>query len=121
MHVPIMGICRGHQMLAISCGGSLYQDIQQETGRRHTFYTHPLHSVKLPLKRHLASETVNSLHHQAVKTVPPGFEVMAYAPDGTVEAIWRPGMLGVQFHPELMIQQNAKWEKLFRWFLEGLV
>jgi putative glutamine amidotransferase len=121
MHLPVMGICRGHQMLSIACGGSLYQDIYMETGRRHQHYSHPLHAVKLPLKRNMPTDVVNSLHHTAVKTVPPGFDVMALAPDGTVESIWRPGMLGVQFHPELMIDQRPAWGNLFRWFLDGLM
>ena len=59
---------------------------------------------------------VNSLHHQAVKTVPAGMQVMALSQDGLIESIWRPGVLGVQFHPELLVETDRTWERLFRWF-----
>jgi gamma-glutamyl-gamma-aminobutyrate hydrolase PuuD len=121
MHVPIMGICRGHQMLTVATGGSLYQDIYTQTGRKRGSYRHHLTSVKKPLARYLPTQVVNSLHHQSVKTVPPSFEIAALSQDGIVEAIWRPGMLGVQFHPELMYAQNNGWDKLFAWFLDGLM
>lgn len=119
--VPILGICRGHQMLAVASGGSLYQDIEAETGLRHSRgYTHKLSGVDKPLAAHLPTWTVNSLHHQAVKTVPYGFKVTACSKDGIIESIWRPGALGVQWHPELMIGSDRRWIKLFHWFFEGL-
>ena len=119
--VPILGICRGHQMLAVASGGSLYQDIETETGLRHSRgYTHKLSGVDKPLAGRLPTWTVNSLHHQAVKTVPYGFKVTACSKDGIIESIWRPGALGVQWHPELMIGSDKRWIKLFHWFFEGL-
>ena len=106
-HKPILGICRGHQLITVAHGGSLYQDIFMQTRRRHQ-----------PLKRNLPRLDVNSLHHQSVKTVPAGMQVMALSPEGIVESIWKPGVLGVQFHPELMIGADPAWEKLFRWFTD---
>lgn len=117
-HLPIMGICRGHQMITVAHGGSLYQDIYMQLRRPHKGYRHGLQNVKLPLKRHLPRLSVNSLHHQAVKTVPAGMQIMALSGDGIVESIWRPGVLGVQFHPELMIETDDAWEKLFCWFTD---
>jgi gamma-glutamyl-gamma-aminobutyrate hydrolase PuuD len=120
-NVPIMGICRGHQMLAVASGGSLYQDITAETGLVHSRgYTHKLSGVDKPLAGHLPTWTVNSLHHQAVKTLPYGFRATAHSKDGIIESIWRPGALGVQWHPELMITSDKRWIKLFHWFFDGL-
>ena len=119
--VPILGICRGHQMLAVASGGSLYQDIHAETGVQHCRgYTHKLSGVDRPLAAYLPTWTVNSLHHQAVRTVPHGFKATAHSKDGMIESIWRPGALGVQWHPELMIGSDRRWIKLFHWFFAGL-
>lgn len=118
-HKPILGICRGHQLLTVAHGGSLYQDIFMQTRRRHGYGSrHELKEVRQPLKRKLPRLDVNSLHHQSVKTVPAGMQVMALSPEGIVESIWKPGVLGVQFHPELMIGADPAWEKLFRWFTD---
>jgi putative glutamine amidotransferase len=116
---PIMGICRGHQMLAVAAGGSLYQDIyRQKVTKQHPGY-HPI-TAKDPLCRYLPEQRVNSRHHQAVKVVPYGWKVLANSPDGIIEAIWRPGALGVQWHPEDLFYQNHRWHGLFGWFIEGL-
>jgi len=119
-HLPIMGICRGMQMLTAVFGGSLYQDIWWDGATDY----HP-RSHKVEFSGRLAGmvpvKHVNSLHHQAVKEVPAGFKVVARAHDGIVEGIWKPGILGVQFHPELMFAHDTRWINLFRWFIGGLV
>ena len=119
-HKPIFGICRGMQMIAVAHGGSLHQDILAETRKRHTGW----HSIqpRRPLAKHIPNDHfVNSLHHQAVITPPHGFEAVATAQDGILEAIWRPGVLGVQWHPELLIGDGQpEWASLFDWFLAGL-
>lgn len=118
--VPTMGICRGHQMIAAHYGGTLYQDFGKQVGTNH-YYQHRLVDVKDPLARFLPTTTTNSLHHQSVKDVPPGFEVLARASDGIIESIGKDGILGVQFHPEMMIEDDAFWTGLFCWFiLDGL-
>lgn len=117
-HKPVMGICRGHQMLAVASGGSLYQDIRrQRVSKRHQ----PYHSIvaREPLRSRLPELRVNSRHHQAVKTVPYGFRVVATSLDGVIEAIWRPGALGVQWHPEDLFFTNHHWYGLFEWFVTG--
>jgi len=122
--VPAMGICRGNQMLAAAHGGSLYQDLLADgvTTRNHSGRGHRLVDVMRPLARHMpGTRQVNSYHHQAVKTVPHGFDVAAESEDGVIEAIWRPGYLGVQWHPELLIGQgDSDWVTLFKWFMAGL-
>lgn len=119
-NLPIMGICRGHQMLAVAAGGALWQDVKVQAKVRHIGAFHDLVGVKAPLAAHLPATAVNSYHHQAVRTVPGGFSVQAMSPDGLVEAIWRPGALGVQFHPELMFPGNHAWVALFEWLVKGL-
>ena len=87
-----MGICRGMQMLTTAAGGSLYQDVnaQQGTAHRHQGVSHEIEAAPR-LREHIPTTRVNSLHHQAVKTVPYGWETLATAPDGVIESIWRPG------------------------------
>ena len=112
--IPILGVCRGIQLICVAFGGSLYQDIysqvpdcldhnQKATKRTNT------HTVKVTegsrLYELVKSEViwVNSNHHQAVKDLPPGFVVSATASDGIVEAIERPDypfLVGIQWHAE---------------------
>jgi len=116
---PILGICRGCQMLTVAGGGALYQDIYKQK----VTHKHPgqhLIEAKDPLRRYLPELKVNSRHHQAIKTVPYGWKVLATAPDGIIEAIWRPGALGIQWHPEDLFCQNHRWHGLFGWFVDGL-
>ena len=118
--VPILGICRGHQMLTIAHGGSLYQDIALNMGIDHPNVMHPIKGVHKRLRERIPTNKVNSLHHQAVAKVPYGFEVAATSKDGIIEAIYRPGALGVQWHPELLLERDERWLDLFDWWLEGL-
>ena len=120
--LPLLGICRGHQMLAVAHGGQLHQDVVRDgaTHTRHTGTRHALTRVDRRLAKYLPTTTVNSLHHQAVISAPPSLRVMAVSEDGLIESLWRPGVLGVQWHPELMVTDDARWVGLFRWFIEGL-
>jgi putative glutamine amidotransferase len=117
--LPILGICRGHQLLSVAYGGSLYQDIYRQ--RRETDHdkTHRV-NITGPLANHAATDIVNSLHHQAVRSVPDGFKVLARSTDGIVESIYKPGVLGVQWHPELLLGTDYRWSEIFRWFARGL-
>lgn len=126
--VPVLGICRGIQVLNVAGGGSLWQDLPAlrpgSIVHAHTggFRHSRLHTVRpLPgtrLAALLGSEplAVNSIHHQAVRAVAPGFRIGARAPDGVVEAMELHGMpfaLGVQWHPELLWTEEPAQAALF--------
>lgn len=113
--LPLLGICKGIQILAVAAGGKIYQDIisQYPESMEHKMKAprnFPWHQVILqesPLKALLGEEriAVNSVHHQAVSVVPQGFVISAVAPDGIIESIEKIGALfclGVQWHPEVM-------------------
>ena len=112
--MPILGICRGCQVLNVALGGTLYQDIDSEMpgGLPHE-QTAPWgmrsHHVRIetPSRLHtIVGSTelhINSYHHQSIKDVAPTLRVTARAEDGTVEAVEAvdyPWLLGVQWHPE---------------------
>lgn len=113
---PVFGICRGLQLLNVHHGGSLYQDIasQRDGARVHvdrTQYDRLQHEVEIVPGSRLAElypglrrARVNSIHHQGIKTLAPGFRVEARCTeDGTIEAIRRtegPWIAAVQWHPE---------------------
>jgi putative glutamine amidotransferase len=110
--VPVLGICRGCQVLNVAAGGSLLQDIQSHLLHdQNAPRDYPIHAIVVEkgslLQKVLHSQEirVNSFHHQAVKDPGRGFKISAWAPDGVIEAIesskhrW---VLGVQWHPECM-------------------
>ncbi|MFN6997652.1 MAG: gamma-glutamyl-gamma-aminobutyrate hydrolase family protein [Aquincola tertiaricarbonis] len=115
---PVLGICRGCQLLNVAFGGSLYQDIptQLPGALRHhdeNTYERQFHRVSLVRGTRLAglypdrsTGAINSIHHQSVKTLGHDLEVEALAiPDGVVEAIRWKGpsyVFGMQWHPEFM-------------------
>ena len=129
--IPLMGICRGHQLINIAFGGTIYQDIYSEVD--HALIKHsqkqvreyPSHAVsftpgKNPIKEILGGINnlyVNSFHHQAVKEVAPGFEEWAQAADGINEATRHPEkpIFSVQWHPEAMAEIDDKALALFRY------
>lgn len=134
---PILGICRGIQLLNTAMGGTLYQDIPSQfeadlsIAHRQPFaYKVPSHTVDvIPgtlLSRILgedhASIAVNSMHHQAIKDLAPGLEVCGYAPDKMIEAVYAPDypfLLGVQWHPEHLVSTQQEAAKLFAAFVEA--
>jgi putative glutamine amidotransferase len=113
---PVLGVCRGLQLMNVAFGGTLLQDIdsQRPGGVRHRdaqAYDRNLHGVELVAGTRLAeifegtrTATVNSVHHQGIKDLAAGFVVEARCPaDGLIEAIRRPAgsfMAAVQWHPE---------------------
>jgi putative glutamine amidotransferase len=119
---PVIGICRGMQLINVALGGSLYQDIATQvphaiTHRDTSKYERQLHSMSLvqgtPLEAmypNVAQATVNSIHHQAVKDLGSDLIVEAVAnPDGIVEAIRWHGpsyVFGIQWHPEFLAQSQ---------------
>lgn len=135
--LPILGICRGIQMLNVAAGGNLYQDLtaQLPGSLLHNYkvaetpWERPTHGVRLAAGSRLAGILdagglmVNSFHHQAVKRPADGFDAVAWAEDGVVEAIEAPGRrfaLGVQWHPEGMFQTDPLARKLFAAFVEAV-
>jgi putative glutamine amidotransferase len=87
---PVLGICRGMQMMAVALGGSLWQDIRAQTGSVHPAGAE--HEIIVREGTFLSSflpeaTTANSTHHQAVRTLPPQFMVSAVSPDGIIEAM----------------------------------
>jgi len=120
-HFPILGICRGSQLLNVVCGGTLYGDVQKEkkSSLKHIdfahydSYRHPISIVAgSPLQRWYAWKTlrVNSYHHQGIRDLAPRFQPMAYSKDGLVEGYYDPKenfVVGLQFHPERMLEEPA--------------
>jgi putative glutamine amidotransferase len=119
-HIPTLGICRGHQMLAVAAGGSLDQDIREWAVDHEDPGNHELVRVTPELAAHLPTLQVRSYHHQAIETMPSGFRVAARSQDGLIEAIYRPGFVGLQFHPEFLYPAQRGWLSVFQWLLEGL-
>lgn len=132
MHKPILGICRGIQVLNVAFGGTLYQDVSLMDGACIKHYQEAdsacaSHTVVFPQKSRLnqlwgGSIQTNSFHHQAVRKLGEGFKAVAFAKDGVAEAIEKTGgafILGVQWHPELMAAAgNHDMQKLFALFAE---
>lgn len=138
--LPVLGICRGHQMINVFHGGSLYQDIPSmfkglkkvkhritEEGILYNSAKPCFHDTTLikgsVLNRSLGTGRikVNTYHHQAVKKPAPGFIVTARSDDGSVEAIEYAGdrfIMGVQFHPEKMIKRDPVFKEIFRCFMQ---
>jgi putative glutamine amidotransferase len=114
--IPLLGICRGHQIINVVCGGTLYQDLPSQhkssgllKHRQQAPAWYGTHQVEIEPNSILAkilgktSIVSNSFHHQAVKDVAPGFIVTGRTGDGVVEAMemkGNPRIYTVQFHPE---------------------
>jgi len=122
--MPILGICRGMQLLNVAMGGSLEQHLAPEDGRlRHGTggpapEFHDVDVVDGELRELLGDRpTVNSLHHQAVLELSPGLRAAACSPDGVVEAAVGVGapLLAVQWHPEQIVPGNAAGDGPYRW------
>ena len=116
--LPVIGICRGCQLINVYFGGTLWQDLPSERpGEVKHRGTH-LHGVRIEagsrLARSLGYEEmqVNTSHHQAVRDLAPGFRAVAFAPDGVVEAIESETLpvAGVQFHPEKLFVLKGRDE-----------
>ena len=133
LDMPILGICRGEQMLNIAAGGTLIQHIhatvpgalkhRQEAPRHY-----PTHSIQVSADTKLAamlgagSLRVNTFHHQSVRDLAPGFVASAAAPDGIIEAIesnTHSYAVGVQWHPEGMWNASFNYDGLFDGFIEA--
>ena len=132
--IPVLGICRGLQIINVAFGGTLYQDINSQDQlafvkhQQDSFGAYPTHHIHLnglsaltEIYQEQKEVLVNSRHHQAVKTLAPQFEIIARAIDGVVEAIESKNhnILAVQWHPENMWQTDQKSLELFQKFIQN--
>ncbi|MBO9310984.1 MAG: gamma-glutamyl-gamma-aminobutyrate hydrolase family protein [Chloroflexus sp.] len=134
---PLLGICRGVQLINVALGGSLYQDIPSQidttidhnlsyTREDWTFLAHPIAIAADSRLAQMLGTThlmINSLHHQAVRRVATGLRAVAWAPDGVIEALESEGptfIIGVQGHPEaLQATVDPRWQNLFAAFVQS--
>jgi gamma-glutamyl-gamma-aminobutyrate hydrolase PuuD len=130
--IPILGICRGLQLLNVALGGTLIQDIPSQVEGACKHYGDGLevallHSIEIEpnslLARVLGHEkmAVNSYHHQAAKDVAPGLKINSRAKDGVIEGMestdGKP-ILSVQFHPEEIAAAYPQFQPLFDWLVQ---
>ncbi|MCG2779063.1 MAG: gamma-glutamyl-gamma-aminobutyrate hydrolase family protein [Desulfobacterales bacterium] len=133
LDIPILGICRGIQVISVAFGGTLYQDIYSQMPgcldhNQKAIKGTNTHTVRVArgarLFKILESETVwvNSNHHQAVKDLPPDFVTSATASDGIIEAIEKPDypfLVGIQWHAEGTWMHDEASTKIFAALVEA--
>lgn len=122
--IPILGICRGLQILNIAGGGSLNQTTPQHWDTRNLL----VHEIEIKkgttLFNIIKGERikVNSTHHQSVRKLAPEFKISAQSPDGVIEGIESKEhkfILGVQFHPERLFKRYPVFKELFAYFIKS--
>ncbi len=134
MKMPVVGVCRGHQILNVFLGGTLIIDIPKDYSKRILHqcddYLHCFHAVNVRAKSMLAnisgcdSATVTTNHHQAVEQLAPQLTANAFSVDRLIEGIeWRNPqgksfLLGVQWHPERMDASNPLSGRIADEFLQ---
>jgi len=132
--LPVLGICRGMQLLNVACGGSLYQDLptqlpsafdHEQQGQARTHIAHEVNTEPGSLLADILGVQhvgVNSFHHQAVRRIGQGLRVTGVAEDGVAEAIEIPDLpfvLAVQYHPEELESNDAASHRLFLAFVQA--
>jgi putative glutamine amidotransferase len=131
---PILGVCRGSQGLNVAAGGTLIQDVSDyiPNALRHQYFpekprnyvAHDVTTVPDTQLAHILGQAgrVNSFHHQAVEQIAPGFVAAAHAPDGVIEAVEYTGAqfaIGVQWHPEGLVEADPSMLALFKKFVDA--
>jgi putative glutamine amidotransferase len=143
---PVLGVCRGIQVINVACGGSLYQHVPEQlrSDVKHDCFPPPdgsagaspsrspytrdylAHPVRTDARSRLgrllgqAEVLVNSMHHQGIKRLAPGLRGTAHAPDGLVEGVEDESgryLVGVQWHPEELAEAHAPHRRLFTDFV----
>ncbi|MCI9423303.1 MAG: type 1 glutamine amidotransferase [Dorea sp.] len=132
LKLPILAICRGMQLLNICHGGTIYQDISLRwpASLNHMQLSEdrsdPCHKITVIKDSKLSNifnenEVVNSFHHQCIRILGANLNISAVASDGIIEAIESdqlPFVVGVQWHPECMLNVSSSMQKLFYTFIE---
>jgi putative glutamine amidotransferase len=136
--LPVFAVCRGIQILNVTCGGTLYQDVtaQVPAALKHDYFPTP----EQPSRKYLAHDVtvkagsrlgrilgdavvpVNSMHHQAIKDLAANLAPTAYAPDGIIEGVEAADgryLVGVQWHPEELTETMPGMARLFRTFADA--
>lgn len=131
-HIPVLGICRGAQIINVAHGGTLYQDLsyrpektlKHSQGQTPTLVTHTVKTVKGSKIADLLetdSLQTNSFHHQLLKDIAPDFKVSARCVDGVVEGIENKdaSVIGVQWHPEMLHRVSKVQNNLFKYVIDN--
>jgi putative glutamine amidotransferase len=135
---PMLAVCRGIQVVNVAAGGTVHQDLASQLpgAIKHDYfpkrgqYSRDLlvHDVELAEGSRLGSlleasrVQVNSMHHQGIKQLAAGLRPTAYAPDGLIEGLESPNgqfLLGVQWHPEALVDRDPRMNRLFTAFIEA--
>lgn len=136
---PVLGVCRGMQLINVATGGTLYQDLAQQMrgAIKHDYFPFNgrtfardflAHEVRVAAGSRLAALMgdgllrVNSMHHQGVRELGTGLIATAVAPDGLIEAVEGDGdayLLAVQWHPEALTDNDARTRRLFEDFIDA--
>jgi putative glutamine amidotransferase len=133
---PVLGVCRGLQIINLAAGGTLLQDLkdQLQGAIKHDYFpfrdgyardhiAHPVRIVEGTRLHRVAGLTefpVNSMHHQGIERLGAGLVASAFAPDGVIEGIERLDdhfLVGVQWHPEVLIDADPRMRRLFEEFI----
>jgi len=138
-HKPLMGVCRGVQVINVATGGTLFQDVaaQRAGSIKHDYFPNSdnsftrdmlIHPVRVAPRSRLASMMgaeqvqVNSMHHQGIKQLGHGLVASAWSPDGLIEGVEGNNgsfLVGVQWHPEELTETLPPMRRLFAEFIEA--
>lgn len=134
---PVLGVCRGMQIINVACGGSLLQDVeaQRERAIKHDYFPTQgfardflAHEAEVRANTRLhaifAAQAimVNSMHHQGIKQLGDHLVPSVIAPDGLIEGLEGSNgkyLVGVQWHPEMLIERDAGTQRLFGSFIDA--
>jgi len=132
--VPTLGICRGTQVINVALGGTLHAHLPDVVGEGVLHRAPPrepiAHAITVRLGTQLATIVdrlefeAASWHHQAIREVAPRLQVVAHAPDGTIEGVEMPDhpwLVAVQWHPELTSATDATQQRVFDGFVEAVI